>query len=220
MYIGSNPDRFYVPEAGLNWEDAIARKDEDAVRHLFPYYWASEFTAGDGKLTADLSCGCGYGSRILAEPLGDELPRVLGIDHRPRAIGIALAQPVALNLRFVLTSPQPGALPTALDPVGCLVNMDGDLGAAIMPHYMETIAHVLADQKSVFITKAAPYPDCLRFLRRYFVWVLTVTSDEGGFSMFSPMRSMREQLHKAGWMKPEEIDKLGADLIYCSGVIK
>jgi SAM-dependent methyltransferase len=86
-----------VPPLELTGERTLPDVPEENYwyrRHLAVYEWIAERTAG--LRVADLACGEGYGSAVLAEKAGD----VIGVDANPEAHEHARLRYRSANLRF------------------------------------------------------------------------------------------------------------------------
>jgi 2-polyprenyl-3-methyl-5-hydroxy-6-metoxy-1,4-benzoquinol methylase len=86
-----------VPPLALTGERTLPDVPEENYwfrRHLAVYRWIAERC--EGRRVADLACGEGYGSAVLAERAAE----VVGVDANPEAFEHARLRDRAANLRF------------------------------------------------------------------------------------------------------------------------
>ncbi len=110
-----------VPALELTGERTLPDVPEENYwfrRHLAVYEWIALQVGG--MRVADLACGEGYGSNVLAEAAAD----VVGIDANPEAHEHARARYVRPNLRFVRD---------------LVENVSGPLDAVV---FLQTIEHI------------------------------------------------------------------------------
>jgi len=111
---------------------------EIAHEHWHRYAFARRFCAG--RRVADIACGEGYGSALLATAAAD----VVGIDIEPATIAHAAQRYTAANLRFA--AGRADALPLADASVDAIVSFETieHLPADAQPRMLAEFARVLA----------------------------------------------------------------------------
>lgn len=91
-------EKTYYPKYGLQVEDAAGKGDSEEASNLLRYWWAWTICKKvEAACVIDVGCGCGYGSRILAEQFSGQ---VYAIDWDPELISHARKNYSADNLEF------------------------------------------------------------------------------------------------------------------------
>lgn len=98
---------YFQPDHGLDIEETHEAGDKMGVYHLFRYWWAwhvinnaiSSGTALSNAVVWILGCGCGYGTRIIAEQ-HPEL-KILALDFDAQAINTANAKYRTDNILYL-----------------------------------------------------------------------------------------------------------------------